>query len=389
MQRVQCVYVANLMKDCDIGNDFAENSLSSRIFLIVMKIVMDEKIPFLRDVLEGMGHSVHALAGTAITRGDVRDAGALFVRTRTVCNASLLGDTAVRFVGTATIGYDHIDADWCKRAGVEWTNAPGCNADAVLQYVQSTVYAWAQDRGRCLCGMNIGVIGVGQIGSRVARWARSEGMTVFLNDPPRKARGEAGFVDIDEIARCCDIITLHPTLSYDGDFPSYHLADATFFASLHRCALFINASRGAVADNAALLLAIDKGLVGDVVLDVWENEPKIDIELLNKVYMATPHIAGYSAEGKLNATAIVLDSFLRFTNYDGPVPLLSLPAPEQAVVHADSYSDALLGIYNPADDTTRLKASPSDFENLRNNYTLRREPSAYKIVIGDKNKHSE
>lgn len=347
-----------------------------------MKIVMDEKIPFLRDALEGMGHCVTALAGTAITKNDVRDAGALFVRTRTACNKALLADTAVRFVGTATIGYDHIDAVWCKHAGVEWVSAPGCNADAVLQYVQSAVYAWARDRRRALRGMTLGVVGVGQIGTRVARWARAAGMTVLLNDPPRASRGEDGFVGLDEIASCCDIITLHPTLSRSGDYPSYHLADAAFFAGLRRCGLFINASRGAVVDNNALLLALEKGLVGDAVLDVWENEPDINSILLNKVYIATPHIAGYSAEGKLNASRMMLDAFARFTEYDGVLPMLSLPAPEVPAVHADSRPEALLAIYDPVNDSCRLKATPSEFENLRNNYCLRREPSAYEIVVG-------
>ena len=347
-----------------------------------MKAVIDEKIPYLRDALIAMGVDVVALPGDAIRSRDLLDAQALFVRTRTRCDAELLTGTAVRFIGTATIGYDHIDPGYCKANGIVWTNAAGCNAGAVLQYVQSVIYSWARDKGRDLNGLVLGVVGLGEIGSRVAAWAENEGMRVLANDPPKADAGVQGLVSLSEVAELCDIITFHPTLNVDGAYKSFHLADKDFFASLKRCRLLINASRGAVVDNDALLAAIDDGMVECVAIDVWENEPHINLALLNKVYIATPHIAGYSAEGKINATSIVLGEFARFVNYAGELPVLRLDAPERPIVKAPTEAEAHLAIYSPLDDTMMLKNAPGDFESLRNNYRLRREPSAYTIEIG-------
>ncbi len=346
-----------------------------------MKVVIDEKIPYLRDALTAMGLDVLALPGVGIKNVDLLDADALFVRTRTRCNSSLLGGTDVRFIGTATIGYDHIDADYCRENGITWTNAAGCNAGAVLQYVQSVIYCWAREKRVGVAGLTLGVVGLGEIGSRVAAWATDAGMKVLANDPPKADAGLSGLVSLAEIADRCDIITFHPTLNVSGPYRSYHLADEAFFASLRRCKLLINASRGEVVDNGALLAAMEQGLPGRVALDVWENEPAISIPLLNKVFVATPHIAGYSAEGKMNATSMVLDAFARFIGYEGVVPQLSLGAPERPVIKAVTEQDALLSIYSPLDDTVMLRNSPSSFENLRNGYELRREPSAYKIEI--------
>lgn len=346
-----------------------------------MNIVIDEKIPYLRSVLEAMGHSVLPKPGVVIGAADVADAQALFVRTRTKCDASLLHGSKVRFIGTATIGYDHIDSAYCADNGITWTSAAGCNSGAVLQYVQSVVYLWARDRGISLEGLSMGVVGVGEIGSKVAAWAREVGLRVLLNDPPRAQReGGAGFVPLSKIARECDIITFHPTLSCAGEFPSYHLADAAFMASLKKCRLFINASRGPVVDNKALLEAMERGAVGDVVLDVWEDEPKIDECLLNKVYIGTPHIAGYSAEGKMNATRQVLEAFASFSGHDGELPLPAMQPPSPDKVSAPSLADALLQIYSPQGDSLNLKENPAAFEELRNNYMLRREPSSYKLI---------
>lgn len=346
-----------------------------------MKIVIDEKIPYLYDALQQMGHSVHALPGDEITKNHLIDAEALFVRTRTRCNASLLDGTAVRFIGTATIGYDHIDAVYCKEEGIEWTNAPGCNANAVLQYVQSVIYAWARDNSCPLAGLSLGVVGVGQIGSRVERWARSVGMNVLLNDPPREACGEQGFSSLADVAAQCDIITFHPTLSKRGLYPSFHLADSALLASLQHCRLLINASRGPVVDNEALLAALVDGKLQSAAIDVWEGEPHLNLSLLQHAYIATPHIAGYSAEGKINATCQVLEAFARFSGYGLELPIARLSTPLNPIVKAASEAEALLTIYNPLDDTVALKQAPEMFEALRNNYNLRREPSAYKILI--------
>ena len=346
-----------------------------------MKAVIDEKIPYLRDALLAMGIEVVALPGSAITAGDLADAYALFVRTRTKCDATLLEGSAVRFIGTATIGYDHIDVEYCSHRGIVWTNAAGCNAGAVLQYVQAVVYSWARDTGVALTGLTLGIVGLGEIGSRVATWAGNVGMRVLANDPPKADAGVAGLVSLEEIAAECDIITFHPSLNVDGVYKSVHLADAAFFASLAHCRLLINASRGAVVDNDALLAALESSAVQCAAVDVWEGEPDISLPLLERAYIATPHIAGYSAEGKMNATAIVLDEFARNINYVGELPVLRLDAPREPVVRAASEQDAMLAIYSPLDDTAMLKRAPGDFESLRNNYCLRREPSAYEIDI--------
>ena len=342
-----------------------------------MKIVIDEKIPYLRDALENLGHKVLAKPGVCICKEDVADAEALFVRTRTKCDAHLLDGSPVRFIGTATIGYDHIDTDYCGGRGIVWKNAPGCNAGAVLQYVQSVIYEWR----KCVEGLSIGVVGVGEIGSRVAEWAASAGMIVYKNDPPKETGGMQGLVSLEMIAEKCDIITFHTTLEYGGEFPSWHLADCDFFDSLERCGLLINASRGEVVDNAALLNALKQGNVGAVALDVWENEPLINNELLGCALVATPHIAGYSAEGKMNATRMVLAAFLEFLGHKGDTPALCLPAPENGCITVSSEREAMLSIYSPLNDTAMLKGNPGFFEELRNNYQLRREPSSYKIVL--------
>lgn len=346
-----------------------------------MRVVMDEKIPYLADALASMGCEVVAMPGGDISAADVKAADALFVRTRTFCNETLLDGSTVRFIGTATIGYDHIDDAYCRSRGIYWTSAPACNAGGVLQYVQSAIYLWCKHRGRSLRGLTLGIVGVGAIGSRVAEWAHVAGMRVLLNDPPREAAGEGGFATLQQIATESDIITFHPTLTRDGDFPSYHLAGEAFFDSLQRTPLFINASRGPVADNTALLTAYKKGKVADIVLDVWEGEPHINRELLDAAFIATPHIAGYSAEGKLNATNIVLRKFADYIKYKGELPLAGLPAPTQAITGVTNEGEAFLKIYNPIHDTEPLKSAPSIFEELRNNYKFRREPSAYKIEI--------
>ena len=342
-----------------------------------MRVVMDEKIPYLKNALLGMGCEVVAKGGSEICRDDVAEAHALFVRTRTRCNAELLEGSAVRFIGTATVGYDHIDSDYCSRNGIVWRNAAGCNAGAVLQYVQSVIYECVP----CLKGLSIGVVGVGEIGSRVAGWAEKAGMVVYRNDPPKSFEGIKGFVSLAEIAEKCDIITFHPTLERSGMFPSYHLADKAFFDSIKKCRLLINASRGEVVCNNALLDALNESKVERVAMDVWENEPLINRELLEKAYVATPHIAGYSAEGKINATRMVLDAFCEFIGYEGDLCLEELSSPDCENVVAATERDALLLIYSPLADTRLLKENPDDFEALRNNYKLRREPSAYKIVL--------
>ena len=343
-----------------------------------MRVVVDDKIPYIREALSRMGCEARYVAGSEISPDIVRDADALIVRTRTQCNAALLEGSRVQFIATATIGYDHIDAGYCAGRGICWTNAPGCNAASVRQYVQSVLLLLQRERGVDLSSSTLGVVGVGHVGTLVAEMARSWGMRVLLCDPPRAERGEEGFVSLETIAREADVITLHTPLTHEGPHATFHLADEAFFASLRRKPYFINTSRGETTDTRALLQALDRGLIAQCCIDVWEHEPHIDLDLLDRCHIGTPHIAGYSADGKANATRMSLESLSRHFGL-GDVPTILPPPPPQRALSAASRAEALLSIYDPHTDSRALKASPSQFEYLRGHYPLRREEQAFSL----------
>ena len=345
-----------------------------------MKVVVDDKIPYIREALALMGVDAVYVPGARMDRTLVCDADALIVRTRTQCNASLLEGSRVRFIATATIGHDHIDADYCAAQGIRWVNAPGCNAASVRQYVQSALLLLQRDRGLRLSGATIGVVGVGNVGRLVAEMARSWGMRVLLCDPPRAERGESGFVPLERIAGEADVVTLHTPLTYGGKYPTFHLAGEEFFRSLQRRPYFINTSRGETTDTLALLRALERGDVAGCVIDVWEHEPHIDRMLLDRCYIGTPHIAGYSADGKANATRMALEALASHFHL-GEVPSITPPPPAETVLYSTSLSDALLQIYDPARDCRALREHPENFEQLRGDYPLRREQQAYTIEI--------
>ena len=332
-----------------------------------MRVVIDSHIPHIRGLIEPFA-SVEYLEPQDITRDAVRDADALLVRTRTHCDALLLDGSRVRFIGSATIGTDHIDLDYCAAHGITVRNAPGCNAPAVAQWVFAAIASWMRHRGITTpSGLTLGVVGVGHIGSIVARWARQLGFTVLLNDPPREKRDgsfDVIFSPLEELQDRCDIITFHTPLTRDGEWPTWHLCDQHFLDGLARCRLLLNAARGPIADNAALL-----DWHGDVGLDCWENEPDISRELLEKCVVATPHIAGYSREGKQRGTAMMLEALNGHFGWDIPVPTIDAPATGAA----DVTLDGIAASYDILADTARLKTSPADFESLRNHYLYRRE----------------
>lgn len=330
-----------------------------------MKIVIDNKIPYIRDAVAAITDDAVYMDGSAIKADDVRDADAMIVRTRTRCDERLLGGSRVRFVGTATIGYDHLDTAWLDRAGICWTNCPGCNASSVAQYLRSVLILLARFHGVNLVGTTIGIVGCGHVGTLVCDVALSFGMRVLVCDPPV---GASGYVSLETIEREADIITFHVPLTRDGAYPTYHLADEAFFSRLVRRPFIINTSRGAVVDNGALLRAIDDGIVRQAIVDTWEREPHVDLRLLDRVYIGTPHIAGYSADGKANADNMVLDALCRFFGVAAPPVVLPPPLPSGFVYTGDP-----LQLYNPLDDSRRLKAYPDKFEYLRGNYPLRRE----------------
>lgn len=350
----------------------------------MIKVVVDDKIPYIREALSAMGIEARYVEGGKITPPIVREADALIVRTRTRCNAALLEGSRVRFIATSTIGYDHIDTAYCAAHDIRWTNAPGCNAASVCQYVQSALLLLQQEHGLTLSTATLGVVGVGHVGTLVAEMARSWGMRVLCCDPPRNDRGEKGLVPLDTIAREADIITLHTPLTEAGPYPTYHLADEAFFASLQRKPHFINTSRGETTDTNALLQAITSGKVAQCIIDVWEHEPEISLALLSRCYIGTPHIAGYSADGKANATRMSLEALSQHFGL-GKVPEIHPPQPVQTEIRTDSRTEALLSIYNPHNDSHALKTSPTLFEYLRGHYPFRREEQAYIILVKNSN----
>ena len=335
-------------------------------------IIVDAYVPYIGDIFSGIA-SVTYLPPAQITPDAVADADALIVRTRTRCDAALLAHSRVSFVGTATIGTDHLDLPWLASLGIRAVNAPGCNAPAVAQYVLASILTIHPSPQ----GLTLGVVGVGHVGRIVAAWASALGMNVLLCDPPRAAaEGPAGFTSLADIAARADIITLHtPHTKAPAPYPTHHLADARFFASLRRKPVVINAARGPVVDNAALITALRSGTVSHAVLDCWEGEPNLDPALLAAATIATPHIAGYSIEGKQRATQTVVNHLLEHL---GATRRLDLGVtPSAAALTTIPSAASILASYRPLDDTAALRSAPSlptTFESLRNHYPLRHEP---------------
>ena len=344
-----------------------------------MKVIVDDKIPFIREAIEQIADTVVYAPGKDFTPELIKDADALVIRTRTRCNRQLLEGSRVRFIATATIGFDHIDAEYCREAGIAWANAPGCNATSVGQYMQSSLLLLQQLRGMDLPHLTLGIVGAGNVGNCVAQVARELGMRVLLNDLPRQEReGAEGFCSLETLARECDLISFHVPLYREGKYKTFHLADQAFFNTLERRPVIINTSRGEVIETAALLQALNEGRVSDAIIDVWENEPNIDLRLLHKVFIGTPHIAGYSADGKANATRMSLDALCRFFHIDAHYHI-EPPAPPQPLIEAHDLTEASLAMYDPRRDDQALRLHPELFEKLRGDYPLRREQGAFQV----------
>ena len=333
-----------------------------------MKIVCDDKIPFLKGVFEPFAQVVY-LPGKEIGPEDVKDADALITRTRTVCNQQLLEGSKVKIIATATIGYDHIDTRWCESKGIAWKNAAGCNSSSVQQYIVSVLCTLTQRYGLHFEELTLGVVGVGHVGSKVAAAAKTLGMKVLLCDPPRaRKEGPEQFVSLDELVRRSDIITIHVPLSTEGPDATWHLFDTARIASLRPDQILINSSRGAVVDNTALKNALKAGGLKAAVLDVWENEPEIDTELLDLLAIATPHIAGYSADGKANGTAAAVQAV---------ASCLGLPLTDwRPEATPELLCETALRPYDVSEDDARLRKNPELFEKLREEYPVRRDFSA-------------
>jgi erythronate-4-phosphate dehydrogenase len=356
-----------------------------------MKIVCDNKIPFLRGAFEPWAEVVY-LPGAETTPGVVRDADAVVTRTRTRCDAALLAGSSVRVVASATIGYDHIDTVWCEAHGVIWRNAPGCNSRSVEQYIAAALCALARRHGLRLDTLTLGVVGVGNVGSKVAEAAAALGMRVLLCDPPRARReGAAGFVDLDTLVARSDIVTLHVPLNREGEDATWHLFDAARLATLRPDQFLINSSRGPVVDGAALRAALQAKALRGAVLDVWEGEPEPDRALMALLDIATPHIAGYSADGKANGTRMSVRTVAAVLG----LPLADwrpadIPAPAQPLEFSldasgksrqEVLSEAILHTYDILADDRALRAHPERFEQLRGDYPVRREPTAFTLRL--------
>ena len=359
-----------------------------------MLILADSKIPYLEGVFEPYA-DVRYLDPGEFTPETVRDADALIIRTRTKCDAALLEHSHVSVIATATIGTDHIDGDWCNKHGIVCRNAAGCNAASVAQYMTSALLRMSLRHGVDLRGKTLGVVGCGHVGSKVAAAAYTLGMNVLVNDPPRARReGPSGFVSLETIRDEADFVTFHVPLTHAGPDRTEHLAGEAFFRGLKKKPFFFNTSRGDVVDEAALKSAISSGLISGAVLDVWHAEPEIDRKLLSLVDFATPHIAGYSADGKANGTVMAVEAVAQGLHILKPDAiqqiradiLAKVPAPEKPVVTLDPGSanplaDAVFASYDVAEDDAALRSVPEDFEALRGSYRVRREFPAYTVKL--------
>lgn len=352
-----------------------------------MRIVADDKIPFLRGVFEPYAE-VEYLKGSAIGPKEVEHADALLVRTRTGCDAALLRNSSVKFVATATIGYDHINVSELEELGIAWRNAPGCNAASVAQYLATVLTGF----GLPLEGKVLGVIGVGNVGKLAVKTGEALGMKVLLNDPPRaEAEGGAGFVSLDEIAHEADFVTLHVPLVVSGRHPTAGLLGERFFASAKDGVCVVNAARGEAADGSALRRALKSGKVARAAVDVWENEPDIDREFLSLCSFATPHIAGYSTDGKANGTTMAVRATANFFGIDKLKSFRALPPPpannvliraREGVPDESELHRILCHTFDLHRVDSELRSDPATFEQLRGNAPLRREPFAYRVSGG-------
>jgi len=304
-----------------------------------LHIVVNKNTPYVVQAFSRLG-KVTAVDTPEVTPEVVRDADLLVVRSETKVDRRLLDNSRVRFVGTVTIGTDHVDLEYLSKRGIVFASAPGSNANSVAEYVAAALLRWSVRKQRPLSGLKLGVVGVGNVGSKVVRVAQALGMTVLQNDPPRaRAIRDPVFVPLDALMEC-DVITLHVPLTRVGRDPTFHLFDESRFRKMKRSSILLNTARGAVVETRALTGALRDGHVSDAILDVWENEPAIDLELLSRVSLATPHIAGHSLDGKVNAVQMIYEAACRFVGLSDAFDAHAcMPEPENPLVQCPSGSD--------------------------------------------------
>jgi erythronate-4-phosphate dehydrogenase len=365
-----------------------------------MKIIADANIPFVKDCFSSIGE-VEVFPGREIRPDVVGDTDCLLVRSVTRVDSDLLAGSKVRFVGTATIGFDHIDIEYLMRNNIGFASAPGSNANSAAEYVIAGLLEIGRKYKIRLDGKSIGIIGVGNVGSRVAKKCAALGMKVLLNDPPlQRENGDAKYLPLEELYEC-DFITLHTPLTFEGVDKTFHLADEKFFKSLKAGCVFFNTSRGGVVDTKALKASVRSGQLETTVLDVWDDEPNIDTELLEMVDIGTPHIAGYSLDGKIAGMIMIYKAVCGYfglnAKFDVEDFLPEPPVPQIKIEPAaGSEQDLLRGavekIYRISEDDLKLRRilnvltkRGEFFDNLRKNYRVRREFQNTKVIVKDKN----
>lgn len=361
-----------------------------------MLIVADENIPLLDAFFAGFGE-IRRVPGRAIDRATVEQADVLLVRSVSNVNRALLEDSKVRFVGTCTIGTDHLDLDYFQQAGITWSSAPGCNARGVVDYVLGSLLTLAEIEGADLTQRTYGVVGAGEVGGRLVKVLQGLGWNVLVCDPPRQAAEGGDYVSLEQIIEQCDVISLHTPLDKQGPQSTWHLFDKNRLNQLKPGTWLINASRGPVIDNAALRQVLLEREDLQAVLDVWEGEPEVDVALAELCVLATPHIAGYSLDGRQRGTAQIYQALCEFLGQPEQVSLNDLlPAPWLSTVTLNAGSDpawalAMLcrGVYDPRRDDANFRRSlvgnvseqRAAFDALRKHYPLRREIDGLNVRI--------
>ncbi|MAF88311.1 MAG: 4-phosphoerythronate dehydrogenase PdxB [Pseudomonas sp.] len=365
-----------------------------------MHILADENIPLVDEFFAGFGE-IRRMPGRSINRAALENVDVLLVRSVTRVDREMLEGSAVRFVGTCTIGTDHLDLDYFEQAGIEWASAPGCNARGVVDYVLGGLLALSEVRGEELARRRFGVVGAGEVGGRLLEVLRGLGWDVRVCDPPRQVREAGDFVSLDEILAECDVISLHTPLTLGGDWPTFHLFDQARLSRLRPGTWLINASRGAVVDNAALRDLLLQRPDLEAVLDVWEGEPQVDVALAGLCRIATPHIAGYSLDGKLRGTAQIYAALCAARGVEPAIELAQLmPGPAltelafaSSAEPAEMLATLCRAVYDPRRDDADFRRSllgdeaqrRAGFDLLRKQYPPRREIDGLKVRIGGHN----
>ncbi len=356
----------------------------------MIRIIADSHIPLIKGILEPYAF-IEYMPGEVIKQQNLKNTDALIIRTRTKCDSSLLKNTAIKFIASATIGTDHIDLDYCSRNNISVKNAPGCNSASVCQYIMSALISIAKKHKFSLQNKTIGIIGHGNVGIKVAKFAKVLGMNVLLNDPPKQNNNShINYVSLDKIKRKADIISLHVPLTRSGQYKTQQLIDAKFISDISPDTILINSSRGEVVDETYLKVALKTGKINTTVLDVWNNEPDIDKELLELTEFGTPHIAGYSVDGKANGSAMVINKISSFFNFNlNNWHPDNLPCVKNRILNPLSFGKSdeeilyniVLNTYDIQANNDILKLDPGKFENLRYKHPIRREYPFYKLSI--------